>query len=126
MRTRKKSPVKTYGTPATAAPLCPLANQFRVPGRGSGRQPGRGDDYDQPGELIEARGREVQRRLLQDHLDLRAIREQEALPADRDRRRVEGRGRAERGRCAQRVPVPCTSEVLLVLSVDGKVISSLS
>jgi hypothetical protein len=153
----------------------------------------------------------VRRQLLQHHPGLRAIREQEALPADRDQRRVEGRGRIERdhervlatvsgpvtvrrlacrapgqpsvcpagaalslpagrhshglrrlavceavrgscdtakavidarcgrvagkrqieelvkaaavdtgGCCAQRVPVPCTSEVLLVLSADGK------
>ena len=53
--------------------------------------------HDQLEELIEARGREVQRQLLQDHLDLRAVREQEALPAGRDQRRVEGRGRVERG-----------------------------
>ena len=157
------------------------------------------------------RGREVQRQLLQDHPGLRAIREQEALPAGRDQRRAEGRGRIERGHerglatvfgpvtvrrlayrapgrpsiypagaalslpagrhshglrraavceamrgssgtakavigrrcgrvagkrqieelvqaaaagigafCARRVPVPCTSEVLLVLSADGK------
>ena len=43
------------------------------------------------------RGREVQRQLLQDHPGLRAIREQEALPAGRDQRRAEGRGRIERG-----------------------------
>ena len=52
--------------------------------------------HDQLEELIEARGREVQRQLLQDHLDLRAIREEQALPAGRDQRRVEGRGRIER------------------------------
>jgi Uncharacterised protein family (UPF0236) len=173
--------------------------------------------HDQLEELIGIRGRELERQLLQDHLDLRAIREQEALPADGEARRVEGRGRVERGhertlatvfgtvtvrrlayrapgqpniypadaalslpegrhshglrraavceavrgsydtaktaidrRCgrvagkrqieelvqaaaadidgfyARRVPVPCTSEVLLVLSADSKVISSLS
>ena len=38
----------------------------------------------------------MQRQLLQDHLDLRAIREQEALSAGRDQRRAEGRGRIER------------------------------
>jgi Uncharacterised protein family (UPF0236) len=53
--------------------------------------------HDELEELIEVRGREVQRRLLQDHLDLRAVREQEALPVGRDQRRVEGRGRIERG-----------------------------
>jgi hypothetical protein len=56
-----------------------------------------GMTHDQLEELIEARGREVQRQLLQDHLDLRAIREREALPAGRDQRRVEGRGRVEHG-----------------------------
>jgi hypothetical protein len=167
--------------------------------------------HDQLEELIEARGRELERQLLQDHLDLRALREEQALPAKGEARRVEGRGRIERGhervlatvfgpvtvrrlayrapgrpnvypadaalslpagrhshglrraavceaargsydtakaaidrRCgrvagkrqieelvkaaavdtggfyAQRVPVPCTSEVLLVLSADGK------
>jgi hypothetical protein len=53
--------------------------------------------HDQLEELVGARGRELERQLLQDHLDLRAIREQKALPAGRDRRRVEGRGRVERG-----------------------------
>lgn len=46
---------------------------------------------------MEARGRELKRQLLQDHLDLRALWEEQALPAGRDRRRVEGRGRIERG-----------------------------
>jgi hypothetical protein len=53
--------------------------------------------HDQLEELIGARGREVQRQLLQDHLDLRAIREQEALPAKGEARRVAGRGWVERG-----------------------------
>jgi hypothetical protein len=53
--------------------------------------------HDQLEELIGARGRELERQLLQDHLDLRAIREQEALPAGRDQRRAEGRSRVERG-----------------------------
>ena len=47
--------------------------------------------------LVEARGRELNRQLLQDHLDLQALREEQALPVGRDRRRVEGRGRIERG-----------------------------
>jgi hypothetical protein len=46
---------------------------------------------------VEARGRELKRQLLQDHLDLRALWEEQALPVGRDRRRVEGRGRIERG-----------------------------
>jgi hypothetical protein len=167
--------------------------------------------YDQLEELIEARGRELKRQPLQDHLDLRALREEQALPAEGRARRAAGRSRVEHGherglatvsgpvtvrrlafrapgrvnvypadvalslpkgqhshglarlavreavrgsydtamaaigrRCghvagkrqmeqlvqaaavdigafyAQRVPVPCTSEVLLVLSADGK------
>jgi hypothetical protein len=52
---------------------------------------------DQLEELVEARGREVQRQLLQDHVDLRALREEQALPAKGEARRVEGRGRIERG-----------------------------
>ena len=54
--------------------------------------------HDQLEELIEARGRELKRQLLQDHLDLRALREEQALPAEGAARRVEGRGRVERGR----------------------------
>jgi hypothetical protein len=211
IRTRKKSPMKTYGTPAPADSFARSRIGFEtlVEDLASGRT--REMTHDQLEELIGARGRELERQLLQDHLDLRAIREQEALPADRDQRRVEGRGRVERGherllatvfgpvtvrrlacrapgrpniypadaalslpagrhshglrrlavceavrgsydtakaaidrRCgpvagkrqmeqlvqaaavdigafyAQRVPVPCTSEVLLVLSADGK------
>jgi hypothetical protein len=167
--------------------------------------------HDQLEELIETRGRELERQLLQDHFGLRALREEQALPAQGEARRVEGRGRIGRGHermlatvsgtvtvrrlafrapgrpnacpagvalslpagrhshglrraavreavrgscdtaktvpgrrcghvagkrqieqlvqaaavdigacCAQRVPVPCTSEVLLVLSADGK------
>ena len=167
--------------------------------------------HDQLEELVRTQGRELERQLLQDHLDLRALREEQALPAKGEARRVEGRGRIERGHermlatvfgpvtvrrlayrapgqphlypagvalslpagrhshglrraavceavrgscdtakavtgwrcgrvagkrqieelvqaaavdtgdfCAQRVPVPCTSEVLLVLSADGK------
>ena len=53
--------------------------------------------HDQLEELIGARGREVQRQLLQDHLDLRAIREREALPAKGEARRAAGRGRVEHG-----------------------------
>jgi hypothetical protein len=53
--------------------------------------------HDQLGELIGARGREVQRQLLQDHPGLRALREEQALPAGRDQRRVQGRDRIEHG-----------------------------
>jgi hypothetical protein len=53
--------------------------------------------HDQLEELIGARGREVQRQLLQDHLDLRAIREEQALPAEGEARQADGRGRVEHG-----------------------------
>jgi hypothetical protein len=52
--------------------------------------------HDQLEELIETRGRELERQLLQDHFDLRALREEQALSAGRDQRRVDGRGRRAR------------------------------
>jgi Uncharacterised protein family (UPF0236) len=209
--------MEPYATPAAPDPFTEsrICFEHLVEDLSGGRA--REMTHDQLEELIEVRGRELERQLLQDHLDLRAIREQEALPAGRGQRRVEGRGRIERGhermlatvfgtvtvrrlayrapgrpnvypadaalslpkgrhshglrrlavreavrgsydaakaaigaRCgpvagkrqieelvrsaacdtgafyARRVPVPCTSEVLLVLSADGKVISSLS
>jgi Uncharacterised protein family (UPF0236) len=86
-----------YDTPAPAGPFA--RSRLRFESLAEDLASGRTQEmtHDQLEELIEARGREVQRQLLQDHLDLRAIREQEALPADRDQRRVEGRGRIERG-----------------------------
>jgi hypothetical protein len=54
---------------------------------------------DQLEGLAGARGRELERQLLQDHPGLRALREEQALAAGRDQRRAEGRtGRVERGR----------------------------
>ena len=53
--------------------------------------------HDQLEELVEDRGRELKRQLLQDHLDLRAAREEQALPAGGEARRVAGRERVERG-----------------------------
>ena len=88
--------METYGTPAPADPFARSRIGFEslVEDLASGRI---GEmAHDQLEELIEGRGREVQRQLLQDHLDLRAIREQEALPASREQRRVEGRSRVER------------------------------
>jgi hypothetical protein len=88
--------METYGTPAPADPFARSRIGFGslVEDLASGRI---GEmAHDQLEELIEGRGREVQRQLLQDHLDLRAIREQEALPASREQRRVEGRSRVER------------------------------
>jgi hypothetical protein len=89
--------METYGTPAPADPFARSRIGFEslVEDLASGRT---GEmTHDRLEELIEVRGREVQRQVLQDHLDLRAVREQEALPAGRDQRRVEGRGRIERG-----------------------------
>jgi hypothetical protein len=203
--------MKTYGTAAPADPfarsrICFESLTEDLAGGRAGEM-----THDQLEELVEARGRELERQLLQDHPGLRALREEQALPAEGEARRVEGRGRVERGherglatvfgpvtvrrlawrapgrpnvypadtalslpagrhshglrrlavreavrgsydtakaaigrRCgrvagkrqveqlvqaaavdigafyAQRVPVPCTSEVLLVLSADGK------
>ena len=89
--------MKTYGTPAPADPFARSRICFEslvedLAGDRAGEMP-----HDQLEELVEARGRELERQLLQDHLDLRALREEQALPAGRDQRRVEGRGRIERG-----------------------------
>jgi len=97
IRTRKKSLMAIYDTPAPAGPFARSRACFEslAEDLASGRA---GEmTHDRLEELIGDRGREVQRQLLQDHLDLRAVREQEALPASRDQRRVQGRGRVERG-----------------------------
>jgi hypothetical protein len=211
IRTTKKSPMETYGTLAPADPFARSRIGFESLVEDLAADRSGEMTHDQLEELIGVRGREVPRQLLQDHPGLRAIREQEALPAGRDQRRAEGRGRIERGHerglatvfgpvmvrrlayralgrpsiypagaalslpagrhshglrraavceamrgssgtakavigrrcgrmagkrqieelvqaaaagigafCARRVPVPCTSEVLLVLSADGK------
>lgn len=89
--------MKTYDTPAAADPFARSRTGFEalVEDLASGRA---GEmTHDQLEELIEARGREVQRQLLQDHFDLRAIREEQALPAAGEARQVAGRGRVERG-----------------------------
>jgi hypothetical protein len=89
--------MKTYGTPAAADPFTRSRIGFEalVEDLASGRA--REMTHDQLEELIETRGRELERQLLQDHFDLRALREEQALTAGRDRRRVAGRGRVERG-----------------------------
>jgi hypothetical protein len=88
--------MKTYGMPAPADPFARSRIGFEslAEDLASGRTGQM--THDQLEELIGVRGREVQRQLLQDHLDLRAIREQEALSAGRDQRRAEGRARVER------------------------------
>lgn len=54
--------------------------------------------HDRLEDLVEGRGRQLLRRLLQDHLDLRAVREETDLSARRDRgERPAGRARLERG-----------------------------
>lgn len=89
--------MEPYATPAAPDPFTQsrICFEHLVEDLSGGRA--REMTHDQMEELIEARGREVQRQLLQDHLDLRAIREQEALPVGRDRHRAQGRGRVERG-----------------------------
>src|SRR5262249_61575453 len=112
LRTRKKSLMKTYGTPAAADPFARsrLCFESLVEDLTSGRA---GEmTHDQMEELIGARGREVQRQLLQDHLDLRAIREQEALAAGRERRRGGGRGRGGPGYRFENAAQPPTRGLL--------------
>jgi Uncharacterised protein family (UPF0236) len=89
--------METYDTPAPADPfarsrICFESLAEELAGGRAGEM-----THDQLEELVEARGRELERQLLQDHLDLRALREEQTLPAGRDQRRVEGRGRVERG-----------------------------
>jgi hypothetical protein len=87
----------TYDTPAEADPFARSRIGFEalVEDLASGRASQM--THDQLEELVEARGREVQWQLLQDHFDLRAIREEQALPAAGEARQVGGRGRVERG-----------------------------
>jgi hypothetical protein len=89
--------MKTCDMPAPADPFARSRTGFEslVEDLAGGRAGGM--THDQLEELIGVRGRELKRQLLQDHLGLRALREEQALPAGRDRRRVEGRGRVERG-----------------------------
>ena len=89
--------MKTYGTAAPADPFARSRIGFEALVEELAGDRAREMTHDQLEELVEARGREVQRQLLQDHLDLRALREEQALPAKGESRRVEGRGRVERG-----------------------------
>jgi hypothetical protein len=89
--------METYGTPAPADPFARSRTCFEsLAGDLAGGRAGE-LTHDQLEELIGVRGRELERQLLQDHLDLRALREEQALPAEGQARRVEGRGRVERG-----------------------------
>ena len=89
--------MEPYATPSAPDPFTEsrICFEHLVEDLSGGRAGGM--THDQLEELVEARGRELNRQLLQDHLDLRALWEEQALPAGRDRRRVEGRGRIERG-----------------------------
>jgi hypothetical protein len=89
--------MKTYGTPALADPFARSRICFEsLAGDLAGGRAGE-MTHDQLEELVSTRGRELERQLLQDHLDLRALREEQALPAEGEARRAEGRGRVERG-----------------------------
>ena len=87
----------TYDTTAPADPFARSRLRFEsLAGDLSGGRAGQ-MTHDQLEELVEDQGRELKRQLLQDHLDLRAAREEQALPAEGEARRVAGRGRVERG-----------------------------
>jgi hypothetical protein len=93
----KKSPMKTYGTPAPADPFARSRICFDSLAGDLAGDRTRDMTHDELEELVETRGRELERQLLQDHLDLRALREEQALPAEGEARRAEGRSRVERG-----------------------------
>jgi hypothetical protein len=89
--------METYGTSAPADPfarsrICFESLAEDLAGGRAGEM-----THDQLEELVSTRGRELERQLLQDHLDLRALREEQALPAKGEARRAAGRGRVERG-----------------------------
>ena len=89
--------METYGTAAPADPFARARIGFEslveeLAGGRTGEM-----THDQLEELVSTRGRELERQLLQDHLDLRALREEQAVPAKGEAPRVDGRGRVERG-----------------------------
>src|SRR5258708_8827710 len=80
----------TYDTPAPADPFARSRLRFEsLVGDLSGGRAGQ-MTHDQLEELVEDQGRELQRQLRQDHLDLRAAAEEQALPADGAARRPAG------------------------------------
>src|SRR5258708_2537205 len=87
----------TYDTTAPADPFARSRLRFVSLAGGLSGGPARPLTPPALEELVEDRGRELQRQLLQDHLDLRAAAEEQALPAAGEARRVAGRGRVERG-----------------------------
>lgn len=89
--------METYATPATADPFARTRRCFEdliveLSGEMAGRV-----THEKLEELVEQRGREVERQLLQDHLDLRALREEQALATAGHAVSVAGRHRVERG-----------------------------
>src|SRR5438876_12153043 len=87
----------TYDTTAPADPFARSRLRFEsLVGDLSGGRAGQ-MTHDQLEELVEDQGRELKRQLLQDHLDLRAAAGEQALPAEGEARRAEGRARIERG-----------------------------
>src|SRR5258708_37972448 len=87
----------TYDTPAPADPFARSRLRFEsLVGDLSGGRAGQ-MTHDQLEELVEDQGRELQRQLLQDHLDLRAAAEEQALPAEGEARRGAGGGAARPG-----------------------------
>jgi hypothetical protein len=84
--------MKTYDTPAPADPFARSRIGFEslVEDLASGRT---GEmTHDQLEELAGARGRELERQLLQDHPGLRALREEQALPPKARRGEWTGEG----------------------------------
>src|SRR5260221_11540210 len=78
----------TYDTPAPADPFARSRLRFEsLVGDLSGGRTGQ-MTHDQLEELVEDQGRELQRQLLQDHLDPRAAAEEQALPAQGEARRL--------------------------------------
>src|SRR5258708_39201533 len=86
-----------YDTTAPADPFARSRLRFEsLVGDLSGGRAGQ-MTHDQLEELVEDQGRELKRQLLQDHLELRAAAEEQALPAEGEARRAEGGARIERG-----------------------------
>src|SRR5260370_26939843 len=87
----------TYDTTAPADPFARSRLRFEsLAGDLSGGRAGQ-MTHDQLEELVEDQGRELKRQLLQDHLDLRAAREEQALPAAGEARPGAGGGGGGRG-----------------------------
>jgi hypothetical protein len=75
---RKKSPVEPYAQIPGAGPFAASADLFTTLVAGLQTAEAAGLTACELEDLLAGRGREVQRQLLQDHLDLRAAREEQA------------------------------------------------